>query len=74
MKERSRLVATKVNRYLICQITSLGTEVSDVFIITPMGVELIPNGLRARPIWRGYQQLDEEGYLGSQGLVTEESH
>lgn len=45
MKERSRLVVTKVNRYLICQIMSLGTEVSGVSIITPKGIEFIPNGL-----------------------------
>lgn len=47
MKKRSRLVITKVNRYLSCQIMSLGIEVSGVFITGPMGIEFILNGLHA---------------------------
>lgn len=47
IKERFRLVITKVNRYLSCQIMSLGIEVSGVFITVPMGVEFVPNGLHA---------------------------
>lgn len=47
IKGRSSLVITKVNRYLSSQIMSLGIEVSGVFISVSMGVEFIPNGLRA---------------------------
>lgn len=47
IKERSRLVITKVNRYLSCQLMTLGIEVSGVFITVPMGVEFVPNGLHA---------------------------
>lgn len=47
IKERSRLVITKVNSYLSCQLMTLGIEVSGVFITVPMRVEFVPNGLHA---------------------------
>lgn len=65
IKERSRLVITKVNRYLSCQIMPLGIEVSGVFITVPMGIEFIPNGLRAEAyveeVTNSWMNEDTEG-------------
>lgn len=74
IKERSRLVITKVNRYLSSQIMSLGIEVSGVFISVSMGVEFIPNGLHAEAyfeeVTNSWMNKDTE----AQGFITDESH
>lgn len=53
MKERSSRVTDKVNRWFICQIIYLETDIPGVFISFPVGNAVPPKQLKRRDLREG---------------------